>query len=281
MKNILIPTDFSENSWNAIEYGLSYFKNTTCTFYLLHVTLHNYLIQGEVPLMSIPSTIGMEETLLQKGKTELKTLLKKIKKTYKNEKHHFNMLSSYNFFVEAIKSHIQEKNIDLVIMGTKGASGLKSVILGSNTGDLITQVKCPVLVVPENALFKIPSEIAFPTDYNIYYQPGILISILDLAKRYNSTIRIVHVAHRGEELTKFQQENKELLQTFFSDEKHSFHTITNKNTEQGIECFVQSRNIDMIAMVAKNINLFQRILFKPTIEDISYHTEVPFLVLHE
>ena len=65
------------------------------------------------------------------------------------------------------------------------------------------------------------------------------------------------------------------------DEKHSFHRITSKKIETGVQCFVESRDIDMIIMVAKNLSLFQRILFLPTVEEISYHTEIPFLVLHE
>ena len=71
------------------------------------------------------------------------------------------------------------------------------------------------------------------------------------------------------------------LLLFKFDKKHSFHRITNKKIEAGVQCFVESRNINMIVMVAKNINLFQRILFRPTVEEISYHIEIPFLVLHE
>jgi len=279
MKNILIPTDFSENSWNAVKYGLTHFKNTDCSFYLLHVTLHSYLIQGDPQIIS--SAAGIENELLEQAEMELENLVIKIEKEYPNEKHQFHALSSYNFFIESVKTHVSEKSIDLIVMGTKGASGITSVIIGSNTGDLITQVQCPVLIVPENAVFNIPKEIAFPTDYNIYYQPEILNSITEFAEKYNSSIRILHVARRNEELTSFQIENKELLNTFFKDEKHSFHHITNKNIEEGIQCFCESRDIDLIVMVAKNVNLFQRILFKPTVEDISYHTEIPFLVLHE
>ena len=61
----------------------------------------------------------------------------------------------------------------------------------------------------------------------------------------------------------------------------SFHFLTNNNIEDAVQCFVESRDIDMIAMVAKNLNYFQRILFMPTVEEISYHSDVPFLVLHE
>ena len=166
-------------------------------------------------------------------------------------------------------------------MGTKGASGLTEVIVGSNTGDLITKVKHPVLIVPEKASYTVPKEIAFPTDYNIFYQPKILNSITELAKMYNATVRILHIAKKDEILTSSQIENKEFLNNFFMDEKHSFHRLTNKKIEEGVQCFVESRDIDMIVMVAKNLNLFQRILFKPTVEEISYHIEIPFLVLHE
>lgn len=279
MKNILLPTDFSENSWNAIKYALELYKKTTCNFYLLHVTLIPIYTTGDHPI--IPTSNILEKTILEQAKKALKKLMQKINKLRKNSKHHFYTLSSFNSFIDAVKAHIEEKNIDLIIMGTKGASGLSEVIVGSNTGDLITKVKCPVLIVPEKAVYKIPEEIAFPTDYNIFYQPKILNNITELAKMYNAAIRILHIAKKDEILTDSQIENKEFLSNFFMDEKHSFHRITNKKIEAGVQCFVESRSIDMIIMVAKNLNLFQRILFKPTVEEISYHIEIPFLVLHE
>jgi len=279
MKQILIPTDFSENSNNAIQYALAFFKNTECDFYFLHVTLISNYGGSEFPLF--PSAEVIDKTLLHPGKTALKSLVKKIKKQDTNPGHNFHLINTYNYFVDAVKEQIEEKYIDLIVMGTKGASGLSEIILGSNTGDIITQVKCPVLIVPEKAVFSIPKEIAFPTDYNIFYPSAILNYIVEFVKTYNSAIRILHVAKKDENLTDFQLENKDFLHDFFMDKKHSFHRITSKKIEAGVQCFVESRNINMIVMVAKNINLFQRILFRPTVEEISYHIEIPFLVLHE
>lgn len=279
MKYILIPTDFSENSWNATKYALDFFKDTPCNFYFLHVTAITNYGATEFPLYASDDII--ENTLLMQGKTALKSLLEKIKEHYSNPIHNFQLINTYNFFVSAIKEQIKEKGIDLVVMGTKGASGLSEIIIGSNTGDLITQVKCPVLIVPEKATFKPPVEIAFPTDYNIFYPSAILNAIDEFSAMFNSSIRILHIDKKDEKLTKFQLENKEYLNDFFTDKKHSFHRITNKKIEAGVQCFVESRAISLIVMVAKNINLFQRILFRPTVEEISYHTDIPFLVLHE
>ena len=279
MKNILVPTDFSDNSWNAIQYALEFFKDTACNFYLLHVTSISNYAGGETPI--IPTAQVIEKTLLKQAKIELQKLLIKIKELYPNTNHTFITLSSYDYFIDAIRNHIDEKNVDFIVMGTKGANGVKRAIIGTNTGDLITKVKCPVLVVPEKANFSIPKEIAFPTDFNIFYQTNILSSISALAKMYDSSIRILHVAKKDEQLTSYQKENQEYLNDYFMDEKHSFHRVTNKKIEAGVQCFVESRDINMIVMIAKNLNLFQQILFKPAVEEISYHTEVPFLVLHE
>ena len=279
MKNILVPTDFSDNSWNAIQYALEFFKDTACNFYLLHVTSISNYAGGETPI--IPTAQVIEKTLLKQAKIELQKLLIKIKELYPNTNHTFITLSSYDYFIDAIRNHIDEKNVDFIVMGTKGANGVKRAIIGTNTGDLITKVKCPVLVVPEKANFSIPKEIAFPTDFNIFYQTNILSSISELAKLYDSAIRILHVAKKDEQLTSYQKENQEYLNDYFMDEKHSFHRVTNKKIEAGVQCFVESRDINMIVMIAKNLNLFQQILFKPAVEEISYHTEVPFLVLHE
>lgn len=280
MKNILLPTDFSENSWNAIKYALNLYKNEVCNFYLLHVTLVPNYSTADTPI--IPMTRTLSQTLLTQAKRDLQNLLNSIKNQFQNSKHSFFTLSSYNFFIDAVKDHIKEKKIDLVIMGTKGASGLSEVIMGSNTGDLINKVKCPTLVVPEKAEYKPPKEIAFPTDYNIFYQPKVLNDITELAKTFDSSIRILHIVNNKDEtLTTSQIENKEFLNTFFMDEKHSFHRITNNDLEAGIQCFVESRDIDMIIMVAKNLSLFQRIFYTPIVEEISYHIKIPFLVLHE
>ncbi|MDO9594180.1 MAG: universal stress protein [Lutibacter sp.] len=281
MKNILIPTDFSENSWNAVKYALEFFKDTPCDFYLLHVTLIYNYASGESPVMPLPAIEVIDKTILKQAKTNLKNLLKKIELLPHNPKHRFYTLNNYDYFIDAVKAHVDEKYIDLIVMGTKGASGLKKVMIGSNTGDLITRVKCPVLIVPENALFKELEEIAFPTDYHLFYPTKILNNILEFVKMHNSALRIVHIAKKDEEVTDFQLENKEFLKNFFAEEKHSFHRITNKKIEDGVQCFVESRDIDMIIMIAKSLNLFQRILFRPTVEEISYHTDIPFLVLHE
>ena len=281
MKNILIPTDFSDNSWNAIKYALKLYKKTRCSFHLLHVSNVNTFIGGEVPSISSSSTIVLDKEIQVDVKQSLQTLVKKIDSISLNIKHSFITHADNGFLIDSIKSKVERNKIDLIIMGTKGASGLKEAIIGSNTGDVITRVKCPVLVVPEEAIYIKPREIAFPTDYNMSYSSKILDTLLNVARIHESSIRIVHIRKREGQLTEEQETNKGILHDYFKDHDHSFHTITCNRLENALQDFTESRNIDMISMVAKNLNFFQQLLFKPTVEDISYHIKLPFLVLHE
>lgn len=279
MKRILIPTDFSKNSRNAINYGLELFKKTKCIFHITHINpIPPY--SGAGTSVRGTSTL-LKETVLTQSKKDLKKLLSYIEEHHKNDLHTFVTISKYDFFVDGIKRELEDKKIDLIIMGTKGASGLKKATMGSNTGDVITKVKCPLMAIPENATYKKPKEIAFPTDYHINYDIKVLDTIIGMVTMNDSVLRVVHISKKGEMLSEEQLSNKEFLHDYLRGIDHSFHSLTGSKLETAIQCFVESRDIDLVAMVAKNLNFFQRILFRPAVEEISYHTDIPFLVLHE
>ncbi|MDY8134938.1 universal stress protein [Aquimarina sp. 2201CG5-10] len=278
-KNILIPTDFSENSWNAIVYALSFFKKVNCNVYILHVSSNEEITGAGVSLYDPKLMVITPVTHNQRE--QMSSFLKRIERLTLNTKHHFFPIYESLFFVDAVRKQVKEKSIDYIVMGTKGASGLKEKMVGSNTGDVITKVKCPVLVVPEKASYTLPKEIAFPTDYNLYYKRKILNTINEVITLTNASLRILHVSKKERDLTELQIKNKEFLDDELDNLEHSFHFLSNPDLEAAVQCFVESRDIDMITMVAKNLNFFQRILFHPTVEKISYHISIPFLVLHE
>ncbi len=280
MKNILLPTDFSENSWNAIQYAICFFENLECNFYVLHVSQGNRLAANDMPIILKDEVI--ENLYIKPSKQRLRSVLKRISKLKLNRTNHkFYTLSEYGFFTESTRKSVEEKQIDFIVMGTKGATGLEKIILGTNTADIITKVKCNTLVVPEKASFVVPKEIAFPTDFSLSHNLQILQPIAESIERFEASLRIVHISKSKTDLNKNQLMNKELLEDYFNPQPYTFHFLTNKKIEGAIQCFVESRAINMICMVAKNLNYFQQILFHSKVEEISYHTEVPFLVLHE
>ena len=279
MRHILVPTDFSKNAFNALTYGIKLFQKNRCTFYIIHINpLPSY--SGAASTVKRSSKL-LEEKLLRDSRKNLQQLISKVEKLGLNTRHTFVPIATYDFFVATIRREAEEKNIDLILMGTKGASGLKKTTVGSNTGDVITKVKHSLLAVPENAEYRKPREIAFATDYHTGYDVRVLDTLMEMATIHKSIVRILHISKKGEKLNNEQETNKQFLHDYFKDVDHSFHSLTGTELETAVQCFTESRDIDMIAMVAKNLNFFQRILFRPAVEKISYHTAVPFLVLHE
>lgn len=279
MKNILIPTDFSDNAWNALIYGLELFKKTSCTFYLVNVHPIASYSGGEPAMYASPEIL--EESILKENKEKMKYLINKVEHQPMNTKHTFKTEVSYGFLTDHIKQEVNKKDIDLIIMGTKGATGLKAVSLGSNTGDVITKVPCAVLAVPENAKYSRPKEIGFPTDFQLGYNWKVMQNVKELVLAHKSALRFLYVSTKEEGLSELQQKNRQFLEDYFTDTEYSFHTLTGKKLDETIQNFVECRNLEMVVMVAKHLNFVERILFRPTVEKVSYHTTIPFLVLHD
>lgn len=279
MQHILLPTDFSKNAWNALTYVLELFKSRKCTFYLLHVDTIAAYIAAESYLGT--DTKGIRAVLHKESKDQLQELHSAIAALPFAKQHNIISLTEYGFFVETLKKVVQTHSIDLIAMGTKGASGVKEMSVGSNTADVLTKIQVPLLAIPENTTYAPPKEIVLPTDYHTGYEVKVLDTLLLFAALYGSHIRVLHISKKGEQLTPEQIKNKDFLKDYLVHTAHSFHSLTGTDLETAVQCFTERRDIDMIAMVAKNLNFFQRILFRPNVETISYHTKVPFLVLHE
>ena len=194
MKSILIPTDFSKNSWNAIEYALEFFKDLKCNMYLLHVDTTTDFSGGEVT--PYPSQEVINKVYLQPSKERLQKLVQKIKSSTTHIKHHFFTLTDYNYFIDSIRNQVEEKHIDFIVMGTKGASGIKKLLIGSNTADIITKVACTTLVIPENSKFKTLKEIAFPTDFSLFYSIDTLKPLTKILEMHRSSIRMLYVSNK-------------------------------------------------------------------------------------
>lgn len=280
MKNILLPTDFSENSWNAITFAIRFFETSTCTFYILHVNRLSYLVTGDIPYVATDQVI--EDVYTKPAKIGLRKILKRISGQFPHhENHKFVTITDYNFFTDVVQKIVKEQKIDCIVMGTKGATGLGQHIIGTNTGDVINKIKCTILAIPEKARFTKLTEIAFPTDFLLKCHPDTLQPLLDILKQNKAALRILHIGEKETELSNEQLVNKQSLQDLFKDIPLSFHFLTTKHIEEGIKCFVESRNISMICMIAKNLNYFQQIMFHSKVEEISYHLEIPFLVLRK
>lgn len=279
MKNILIPTDFSENAWNAVSYALALFSDEECNFYLLNT----YTPSISNSRFMAPMAFNEAEAVQNCSKEGLKNLLNKINSQYNNPKHNFITLSSFSLLVDEVKELVDKHFIEMVILGTKGASGFAEVFMGSNTVKIIKAVKnCPVLAIPAYFNFEKPTEIAFATDFNRFYTPSELGPIIDLAASFGAVLRIVHVQYEIKALTEVQQFNLNMLRKYLGDVEHYIHTITELNSvSKTLEVFVEELDVHLLAMLNYQHSYMERMTREPVIEKLAFHTQVPLLVIPE
>jgi len=279
-RKILLPTDFSKNAWHAIIYALELYKKEHVDFYILNV----FSATGNIlsSLMNMEPGSEMYETAKLDSENGLAKVLDMLTfRDHNNPKHHFETISQFNSVVEAITNVVEEKDIEMIVMGTKGKTASKSKVFGGVAIAVMEKVRnCPVIVVPELAKHNLPKEIVFPTSFKTSIKRRELNYLIDLAKNCDATIRILHLAAE-DKLSEKQLSNKALLQEYFESVPHTFHVLSLTEIPAAINCFVESRDSDMVAFINKKHAFFGSILSNPLVMEIGYDSKVPIFVMHD
>ncbi|AXG70780.1 universal stress protein family protein [Kordia sp. SMS9] len=275
MTNILLPTDFSDNAWSAIVYTLKLYQHETCKFYLLNS-------QKVTSSRMASFSNKLLTTMLENSKKDMLKLKAQVEATNTNSNHEFEVIVSLGDLDDAIESSVLKHKIDLIAMGTKGATGAKGILFGSNTAKIFKKVKnCPILAIPNDYEFNAPKQIAFPSDFNHYCDAKELSYLKKLADLYNSKIRVIHINDK-EKLNEKQEGNLNTLKEYLKDYEHSIHIVpSHKSKEISIQDFIDDLNIDILAMVYYSHSFIDSILREPVIKKIAFHLKVPFLVIPE
>jgi nucleotide-binding universal stress UspA family protein len=276
MRKIILPTDFSDNGYNAVRYAVQLFKDVRATFFLLH-TYTPPFYHTEYVLQS-PAQFGLGDVLRENAQTRLEAEKKKIEDEFQNSKHTFIVHTAFNILVDEVWETVKNEKGDLVIMGTQGATGAKEILLGSHTVHVIKKATCPVIAIPSQFEYENPSEILFPTDYEVNYQEKQLKILLDIAKTHISSIEVIHVSS-GYDLTENQLKNKQKLDAILGKTAHLFHDLPNQGVIEGINTIRMKKRMNLLVMIQNKHTFLERLFIEPIIKKIGFHVTIPFMVI--
>ncbi|MEO8773724.1 MAG: universal stress protein [Gelidibacter sp.] len=278
MKNILLPTDFSENSWNAISYALKLFKYDQCTFHVFNAYTP-VVYDLTYVLLASPAQFGLRDPIREASRASLSELQKRILDEFgKNPNHKFETIARFETLVAGIKELIDERHIDLVVMGTKGATGAKKILFGSNTVQVFREIKCPIIAIPSDFEYVAPQEILFPTDLEVNFNDQQLRALKDIAVLHKAKINALHV-RTGHGLSKTQDHNKGMLSTLFENINYAFYDFDDMDIPEAINKFQDEHTINMLVMINNKQSFFENLFFKDTINQIGFYLNIPFLVI--
>lgn len=276
MKHILLPTDFSENAWNAIAYATHIFKNEVCTFYLLH-TYTPIIYQTEFVMMN-SSQFELSDIIRETAEKNLEKVKQKLLSTYPNTQHQVETILAFNTLINEIKEQVTALNIDYIVMGTKGATGATEILFGTNTVHTLNNAKCPLIAVPKDFKVNAPTAVLFPSDYGIDFKDKHVQPITNIVKVNKSLLNVLHVSF-GYELSHKNLQRKNILETLLKDSNFKFHDVRDESLENAINVFIKKNKIDLLVLINNKKSFFENLFFRPFVNKIGLHLEIPLLVI--
>lgn len=276
MLSILLPTDFSENAMNAIKYALEFFKYQHTEFYFMHAYQNEFYNHKDLKSREVFGDVLM--TVRNESQANLENLLQEVKDISHNPRYTYHTISANNNLVEEAQLTAIAKNIDLIVMGTKGVSNDRDIEFGSQTLGVLKYVKCPVLAIPALYSNTQPKHILFPTNYLVPYKRRELKLLSVLAKSYRSSIDVLYVSN-SEQLSIRQEDNKVFLALTLQENKVNFLHESSDNVASTIKNYIKEKNIDVITMVNTQHSFLETLLFPSTIDAVSLGLQIPLLAM--
>ncbi|MEL6251344.1 MAG: universal stress protein [Bacteroidota bacterium] len=274
MKTYLFATDFSVHAREALQYAIPFVKNMKGDLLLYHT------YDFANPYVEVPPYL-LDKLAEDKEKAaikELKALQAFVAKV--DPELPCTYTTSNGPFVSNLIGFAKEEEVAAILMGTKGASGLKKIFVGSNTADVLGNAQCPVIAIPEKTTFSGIKKIVYAADFRD--ENGfILRQLRDLAKNFDAEIEILYVVIENSNLDLdvydwYQVAVKEIL----LDQKVSFKVAREKDVRTGISKYIAENPADLLVMATHKMNWFKR-LFKPSeAKNQAYHIQAPMLVFH-
>lgn len=276
MRKVLVPTDFSSNAFNALAFACEVFKYERSEFFIMHA-FADELYKNNASLKRSEFD-ALKDAAAQKTENSLKKVHEEIKHHYPNPNHVYKIVASFGSLVDEVNNLVNQENMDIVVMATRGETNDRSLAFGSNTLKVLKYVDCPVLAVPEGFKYHAPKELLFPTNYLVPYKRRELKLLCDMSGSFRSTIHMLYI----DPITKLsirQEDNQQFLRESLPKAKLVFDTSEEKDKTIAITKYIVHKDIDMLVLVNSRHSYLEDMLSQSTIDKIGLHIKIPFLVM--
>ncbi len=258
---ILLSTSFDDSSKAAFNYAKEILKVdpfNEATVYLVHA--HH---------SKTGLTLEQATELFEKEYAQLQSVHSKTEKyLHKGSVKH------------VINSLVEIKEIDLVIMGSRDKDPDPKKVMVANAMEVASHANCSVLIIPEKYPVKVPSVIAFGSDFNKLDVPREALRVLkSLLKAYDATLKVFHVYPEGDKDALKKELEKNVSHHFIEKTKHEYHPVVNHETIEGIKQFLETEAPDLLTVIPRKHKSIDE-LYNPSVtKNMSHDVQLPLLVM--
>lgn len=276
MQKILVPTDFSQNALKALTYAAEIAQKSGATILLLNV------IEPSINMARMQLDSSREEVVKERS-TSLLQLQRTVAAIFSDVNVIIHIKGGKP--IEAIPNYAEEENVDLIVMGTTGASGFKEFFMGSVTAGIFGKTKIPVLSIPISYEVEEPDAILFATN-QFEKNKIILDQIVSISKLFSAAIHVVVFKDMNGDENADLIYNEEQLNGYLRFLKETYPNVIFKGEilkghdfEITIDSYCNSNEVDIIAMVSYPKSFLEKVLRKSVTQKMAFHSTIPILAI--
>jgi len=280
MKKILVPTDFSEQAVNAMEFACQIARKSGASILVLHmVDLSGFIdysaIGNSYSMLGTTAGIGFDEKVLksltENAEEKMKDFLQKFDHYPIDIDNKIEFGNAFQFIVGEIK----ESMFNLVVIGSKGSSGVEEFLVGSNTEKVVRHAKCPVITVKSKVDLDSIKDIVYASKFT-HDETHVMEELKKIIAGTGATLHLVRVVTPNAFET--TRNIKSMIKGYVEKHKLDKYTINIYNDvveEDGIIYFARDIDADMIALSTHGRTGLMHLLSGSIAEDVVNHARRP------
>jgi nucleotide-binding universal stress UspA family protein len=273
MKTILIPTDYSSHSRNAIQFAIKMAEPLKARLVLFHA----YHIPDPIPAVPVP--VLPDYGIYQDERSRMKKIVQRLKKSA-GDGVTVEGIVALGTPVDLALDIIEKERVDFVVMGTLGADNLLDRLIGTTTASLMKRSPCPVLAIPLGARFKGFKQIMYASDHTRL--DAVFSSfLLEWAKRFGSELLVLNIQQDNASHFSLEMEVPEVIRHYYPYDKYHFLTEVNISPQKAIEQLIRKNRPQLLALTVRKRGFLERLFHHSVLRELAFQPPVPLLALPE
>lgn len=270
MVNILVLTDFSDLSKVAIRYAIKVANKLNGNVTLLHVITVLQPTRASVQL----KIKSLEKEMVEYAGQDMQELIEEMTRLNKTGTPLKYRIEKGQYLPETVKRVAKSAHSGLIIMGTKGASGLKKYVMGSNATSVIEVSHIPVMAIPQKAEFKGFRNIVYPTNMESLGKK--LKTMLPYVKIFESKVHVMHVVPPGKSTKEAEAKLKDALKAV-DFKSYEIRVVASKDIDGSIDAYVTQTKADLVAMFTHKHSFYSRLFNRSITRQLAFQIHMPLL----
>ena len=268
MKNILVPTDFSDAANNALEYAIQLAGATGAAIELLNV-YHLPLPAGEMPLLLVAP-----HDILWHSNKRLRELEESIRIAAEG-KIKVSSTAREGMAADEIIAVAKEKKSDLIVMGNVGSTSALTVLMGSVTTAIARKSTVPVLSVPLVARYRPVKNLVFAFDYKKEPKDATIAYLKSVSQTLGAEFKIVNVVKPHSE-----PENM-VIGSRLLDAANGLSFSVSEDIATELDHYTKTHAVDWMAVARHDYDFPENLFHRSTTKQVIFRAEIPILIIHD